>query len=62
MLKMFTNTNLTTHDQETIKELDNLILETLANNKLNNTSKIQIDKKKAKKVYKELNQFVIENK
>ena len=52
MLKMFTNTNLTTHDQEKIKELDNLILETLANNKLNNTSKIQIDKKKAKKVYK----------
>jgi len=62
MLKMFTNTNLTTHDQEKIKELDNLILETLANNKLNNTSKIQIDKKKAKKVYKELNKFVIENK
>jgi len=62
MLKMFANTNLTTHDQEKIKELDNLILETLANNKLNNTSKIQIDKKKAKKVYKELNQFVIENK
>ena len=62
MLKMFANTNLTTHDQEKIKELDNLILETLANNKLNNTSKIQIDKKKAKKVYKELNKFVIENK
>jgi len=62
MLKMFANTNLTTHDQEKIKELDNLILETLAKNKLNNTSKIQIDKKKAKKVYKELNQFVIENK
>jgi hypothetical protein len=59
---MFANTNLTTHDQEKIKELDNLILETLAKNKLNNTSKIQIDKKKAKKVYKELNQFVIENK
>lgn len=62
MLKMFANPNLTTHDQEKIKELDNLILETLSNNKLNNTSKIQIDKKKAKKVYKELNQFVIENK
>ena len=49
MLKMFANPNLTTHDQEKIKELDNLILETLANNKLNNTSKIQIDKKKSEK-------------
>ena len=39
-----------------------MLVYNLFNNKLNNTSKIQIDKKKAKKVYKELNQFVIENK